>query len=218
MNRSLAYLKLRRYDEALVDATDISNEHEVSEKGAYRAARSLYELQMFEECREILTSLLDNYKNNTEARAQLLRTEERLSEQTRGEYDFKAMYKAAERTPPCLDNATYTGPVAIRVSEGRGRGLFTTRAVVAGELLICEKALAYCFASEEAGAGSSKTSILMNQHTKRGTMGTQADLITAVVQQILRNPSQMPSFTALHHGDYKPVKEAEVDGLPIVDT
>ena len=218
MNRSLAYLKLRRYDEALVDATGSLEEHEVSEKGAYRAARSLYELQMFEKCREVLMSLLNNYKNNIEAKEQLLRTEERLIEQTRGNYDFKAMYRAAERTPPCLDNATYTGPVAIKVSEGRGRGLFTTRAVVAGELLICEKAFAYCFASEEAGAGSSKTSFLMNPHTKRGTIGTQAALITAVVQKMLRNPSQMPSFTALHRGDYKPVKEAEVDGLPVVDT
>ena len=187
MNRSLAYLKLRRYDEALKDATDISEEHEVSEKGAYRAARSLYELQMFEKCRQILMYLLDNYNNNnTEAKEQLLRTEERLSEQTGGSYDFKAMYKAAERTPPCLDNATFTGSVVIKVSEGRGRGLFTTRAVAAGELLICEKAFAYGLASEEAGAGSSKTSILMNLHTKRGTVGTQADLIMAVVQKTMR--------------------------------
>lgn len=147
-----------------------------------------------------------------------MRAEKRLSEQEKGEYDFKAMYKAAERTPPHLDNATYVGPVTIKTSEGRGRGLFTTRDVVAGELLLCEKAFSYCFASREEGAVSSKTSILMNLHTKRGTVGTQADLITDTVQKMLRNPSLMPSFTALHHGDYKPVKETEIDGLPVVDT
>ena len=211
-------LRLRRYEEALADATDLSKESKVSEKGLYRASRSLYELQRFQECRESLLLLLDNYPNNGEAKEQLLRTEKRLNEQEKGEYDFKAMYKAAEGTPPCLDNATYTGPVTIRISEGRGRGLFTTRIVVAGELLLCEKAFSYCFASKGESAGSSKTSMLINTQTMRVTMGTQADLIIAATQKMLRNPSLIPSFTALHHGDYKPVKETKVDGLSIVDT
>lgn len=218
LNRSFANLKLRRYDDALADATNLSREYQVSEKGVYRAACSLYELQRFQDCRETLTTLLDNYPNNAEAKEQLLRTEKRLGEQEIGEYDFNVMYKAAEETPPYLDTATYAGPVAIKTSEGRGRGLFTTRAVVAGELLLCEKAFSYCFASKEERAISSKTSMLMNTHTKRGTMGTQASLITATVQKLLRNPSLMPSFTALYHGDYKPVRETEVDGSPLVDT
>ena len=193
-------------------------ECKVSEKGIYRAARSLYELQRFQECRESFTLLLDNYPNNAEAKGQLLRTEKRLSEQEKGEYDFKAMYKAAEEFPPYLDNATYSGPVSIKNSEGRGRGIFTTRAVVAGELLLCEKAFSYCFAGGEESAGSSKTSLLINTQTNRMTMGTQAELITATAQKMLRNPSLAPSFTSLHHGDYKPVRETEIDGQPIVDT
>ena len=147
-----------------------------------------------------------------------MRTEKRLSEQEKGDYDFKTMYKAAEGAPPYLDNATHTGPVAIKSFEGRGRGLFTTRAVVAGELLLCEKAFSYCFASREEEAGPSKTSILINTQTGRVTMGTQAQLITATAQKMSRNPSLMPCFTTLHHGDYKPFIKTEVDGLPIVDT
>lgn len=190
----------------------------MSEKGVYRAARSLYELQRFQECRETLTFLLSKYPNNAEAKEQLSRTEKRISEQEKGEYDFKAMYKAAGESPPNLDNATYAEPVAIKFSEGRGRGLFTTRDVVAGELLLCEKAFSYCSASREEGAGSSKTCMQMNTHTKQVTMGAQVDIIKATVQKMLRNPSLMSSFTDLHHGDYKPVEETEVDGLPIVDT
>jgi len=49
-------------------------------------------------------------------------------------------------------------------------------------------------------------------------MGTQADLITAIVQKLRQNPSLMPAYMSLHHGDYKPVKETQVDGTPIVDT
>lgn len=218
LNRSLAYLKVQRFDEALADATGVTKEHQLSEKGIYRAARSLYELQRFQECRENLTHLLKNYPNNAEAKEQLLRAEKRLDEQARGEYDFSAMYKAAERTPPCLDHATYNEPVVIKISEGRGRGLFTSRAVVPGELLLCEKAFAYRFAGREGDAGCSKISMLMNVHTKRAITGTQSNLITAVVQKTLRNPSLMQSFTSLYHGEYKPIKEIEVDDLPVTDT
>lgn len=218
LNRSLANIKLRRYEQALADAIHLSEGYKMSVKGFYRAARSLYELQRFQECRETLIHLLDNYPNNLEARQELLCTERRLKEQEYGDYDFMTMYKSAEETPPHVDNATFVGPVTIKASKGRGRGLFTTKSVVAGELLLCEKAFSYCHASREEGAIASKTSMLLNTHTKRAAMGTQADLITAIVQKMSRNPSLMASFTALHHGDYKPVKEKEVDDLPIVDT
>ena len=54
------------------------------------------------------------------------------------------MYRAAKDTPPCLDNATFAGNVEVQASKGRGRGLFTTKDVIAGELLLCEKAFSYC--------------------------------------------------------------------------
>jgi hypothetical protein len=49
-------------------------------------------------------------------------------------------------------------------------------------------------------------------------MGTQADLITVIVQKLLRNPSLLPEFATLHHGSYEPVCVTEVDGKPVVDT
>ncbi|KAL2036470.1 hypothetical protein N7G274_010805 [Stereocaulon virgatum] len=122
------------------------------------------------------------------------------------------MYRAAKDTPPCLDNATFAGNVEVQASKGRGRGLFTAKDVIAGELLLCEKAFSYCSSKH------SKTSILINTHTSQATLGTQADLITDIVQKIFRSPSLMPVFTSLYHGDYEPVDEAEVDGMPIIDT
>ena len=122
------------------------------------------------------------------------------------------MYRAAKDTPPCLDNTTFAGNVEVQASKGRGRGLFTTKDVIAGELLLYEKAFSYCSSKH------SKTSILMNTYTSQATLGTQADLITDIVQKIFRSPSLMPVFTSLYHGDYEPVDEAEVDGMPIIDT
>jgi hypothetical protein len=119
-----------------------------------------------------------------------------------------------------LDHATFTGPVVVKLSPGRGRGLFTTKAVKPGELLLCEKAFAYCYAgsSEEISKASSKIKLLVNIHTNQMTMGTQSDLITAIVQKLWRNPSLLSDFTTLHHGSYEPVCVTEVDGQPVIDT
>ena len=147
-----------------------------------------------------------------------MRTEYRLKEQEYGYYDFKSMYKAAKNTPPHLDCATYLGPVAVKSSENRGRGLFTTKDVVAGEMLLCEKAFSYCWADARDNQDGSKTSLLMNTTTDRMVMGTQPDLITTTVQKLYRNPSLIPAFNSLHHGDYKPVEATRVDGSAVVDT
>lgn len=89
-------------------------------------------------------------------------------------------------------------------------------------MLFCEKAFTHCFGAQEAGEATtnvdSRTSVLMHTHNNRITIGTQADLITATVQKVYRNPSLMSALLLLHHGDYTPVKETEVDGNPIVDT
>ena len=217
LNRSQANLNIGSYDKALEDSLDLPAGTQQSEKGYYRATRSLYELRRFEECRAMLDHFTAQFPNSEEAKKEQLRVSHRLEEQVHGKYDFKAMYKAVEKIPPCLDNATYLGPVKIQTSEGHGRGLFTTRAVTAGELLLCEKAFSYCYADKE-GVSSSKVKLLMNTHTKRMVMGAQPDLITATVQKMYRNPSLMPDFTSLHHGDYTPVNETQIDDAPIVDT
>jgi len=143
-----------------------------------------------------------------------------LEEQKNGTYDFKAIYEEASKLrPPHLDHATFIGPVTIKASKGRGRGLFTTKPVKAGDLILCEKAFAHCYANtKENSANSSKISLLLNMHTNRVSMGTQSDLITTIVQKLWRNPSLLPELTELHHGSYKPVDVTEVDGKPIIDT
>ena len=212
LNRSLANLKLHRYDEALEDAGKFTADAQQSEKGFYRAALSLYELGRFQESHQALASLISYYPHCSAARKEIVRTKQRLREQEHGDYDFRVMYRAAEDTAPCLDNATFAVNVEVQASNGRGRGLFAKKDMIAGDLLLCEKAFAYCSSKHL------ETKVLMNTHTNRGTMGTQADLITAIVRKMLRNPSLMPVLTSLHHGDYTPVEEAEVDGMPIVDT
>ena len=144
----------------------------------------------------------------------------RVKEQESGMYDFGSIYKELSTTrPPHLDHATYVGPVVVKSSPDRGQGLFTTRAVKAGELLLCEKAFAHCYARMSKDSDIyAKTTLLINMHTNRMILGTQGDLITAIVQKLWKNPSLIPGFTALHRGSYKLAKETEVDGKPVIDT
>ena len=127
------------------------------------------------------------------------------------------MYKQAKATPPLIDCATYSAPVEVRESPGRGRGLFTTREVTAGELLVCEKAFGYSFVSKDT-AGGSRLVTLMNLVTKNAVMGGQASLLTQLVQKMYHDPEAAQAFTKLHHGDYQPVTVAEVDEKPVVDS
>lgn len=139
-------------------------------------------------------------------------------------YDFKQLQaEAKESRPPHLDHATYVGPVEIRQTESKGRGLFVTQDVKAGDLLLCEKAFSHGHVDEDPGAGpgregSSKIKLLMNPETGEAVFGAQADLITCIVQKLYHNPSVAPAFIALYHGAYKGVSTAMIDAQPVVDT
>ena len=210
MNRSLAHLKLRNFDKALEDAGGYTVEARNSEKGLYRTARSMYELGRFKESQTVLTTLLAQYPGSEAAIRELRRVEKRVGEQDHGRFDFLAMQKAAAaESPPCLDVATYVGPVDISETENRGRGLFTTKDVAAGDLLLCEKAFSYSF------LGNASTMSVMDGSTLKGT---KLALVEPMIHKLLRNPSLIPFITALHHGTYKPAKDKTVDGTPIIDT
>ncbi|KAB8302482.1 hypothetical protein EYC80_005886 [Monilinia laxa] len=199
LNRALAHLKDGRFDAAFSDTKCIISLPDAPEKALYRAGQALYELGRFSECYNIF--------------------ENSLQEES-GVYDFELIYKELSTTrPPHLDHATFVGSVVVKPSPGRGQGLFTTKAVKAGELLLCEKAFAYCYAgtSKDSETESNPT-LLIDLHTNRITMGTESDLITNIVQKLWKNPSLIPKFKTLHHGSYKSVKITEVDKKPVIDT
>ena len=213
----MANLRLGRPEKALEDAIKGCGGTNTSEKGLFRRAKALYALGKYDTCLEVFKEMMELYPDNKYVRLELEAVEERLREQKTGVYNFREMYEQAKASPPIIDCATYVGPVAVRDSPGRGRGLFTTRPVKAGELLLCEKAFAYSFADENDPAARRNTRLLMNLSTKKMTMGGQAYLISQIVQKLYHNPESAEPFRDLHHGDYRPVSVAEVDGKHVVD-
>lgn len=181
----------------------------------FRKASALYELRKFDACLKILQDLEVAFPLNGAAKLMIDSVEARLREQENGEYSFGQMYKQARNTPPLIDCATYSAPVEIRASPGRGRGLFTTRKVSAGALLVCEKALGYSYAGEDH---LTRTNILMNIATERTTIGGQANVLSQLVQKLYHDPEAARAFGELYHGDYETVEFSEVDGRPVIDT
>ncbi|KAI9657900.1 MAG: hypothetical protein M1829_006862 [Trizodia sp. TS-e1964] len=205
------------FDAALQDLDELVDvaEPKLREKFLTRKAQALYALDQYRECCETLKTLQLERPQNIAAKEALGRAISRLVERNQGKYFFAKMQSDVLKMPlPYLDYATYVGPVAVQTSAF-GRGLFTTQAIQAGQLLLCERA--FCLAFENESAGSS-SSILINTETNTMTIGTQPQLMQMLVQKLKLTPSCASAFTKLHAGSYKPVGMQEVDGNPIVDT
>lgn len=205
----MANLHLRRPAVALEDAiksygVDSSAR---TEKGLFREASALYELAKYDQCLDRLQNLEKSYPGNNSAMAMIERVQARLREQQSGQYDFRHMHKQAEATPPLIDCANYTMPVEIRGAPGKGRGIFTTRKVLAGELLICEKAFGYIYRGKDHPGDRRMTIRYM-----------QADLRGLILQRMSHNIEDVRSVGQLYHGDYDTVSVHEVDGRPVVDS
>ena len=217
LNRALAFLKRDQFDAALRDLEELPSTFHLSEKALFRKAQALYCLQRFRECCDVYAKILKQYPGLKSAKSEFNRAISRLKEQQHGDYQFKLFQReAGKNRPPCLDHATCVGPVSVGPTESHGRGLFTTQAVKAGDLLFCEKAFAYAF--HDAINSIQSLSMLMNPETNTIILGTQADLLSLIIQKLYKAPSLLSTVTDLYHGSFKPIGASEVDGAPIVDT
>jgi hypothetical protein len=110
----------------------------------FRAAEALYYLGRFKESLallEVLRARLPVDKDVTNAFGRALKC---FTEEQSGQCDFKLLQKEAKRLQtPQLDHATYIGSIEIKQTTAKGRGMFTTKAVKAGDLLLCEKAFSH---------------------------------------------------------------------------
>ena len=219
LNRAVAFLKTQQYDAALADVESTTTASDKpAEKALFRKAEALCGLQQYRECCEALKELRLAYPNNAAAKSLLTRAISRLAEHTQGKYQFRQLHdEVASVQPPHLDHATYIGPVRIQASGSRGRGLFTTKAVKAGDLLFCEKAFAYASAHKEGGRKGDPTILVDPEYGGTVPVGYLADLIDMTIQKLHQNPSLIPIITDLNHGSYQPVDVTQVDGRSVVD-
>ncbi|RKU47094.1 hypothetical protein DL546_001752 [Coniochaeta pulveracea] len=219
-NRAHVNLLLDRLDEAKTDATasligkDDQRSKDLDSKAFFRAGSAAYSLGEYQEAKDFFDERLKLMPDNKEATAFLKRIRRRLHEQETGSHDLKKIRAGLSRARPRVDAATFTRNTRVGESTRRGRGLFATRDIAAGEIVMCEKAFCVVWGHESA-ALTAMTYDLRDDRIRVSPVG----LSKSIVQKLLSNPSQIERVMDLHgdyQGDGKAASSTE-DG-PVVDT
>src|SRR5207248_3199712 len=111
-----------------------------------------------------------------------------MREESDGEYEMgklKASLLLLGSSSASVDAASFTKMVKIGASEGRGRGLFATKEIEMGEVVMVEKAWCVVWGGEK-GALSALTFDGRDEKVRAFPAG----LCSAVVQKLVSNPSQ----------------------------
>lgn len=190
-----------------------------TEKGLFREATCLYRLRKFDECLSKFQKLRALYPSNKDVQFEVAKTIDRLRECNDGIYKWKNMQQQSKNGDQLVDCGTFSKNVEIRPSPGKGRGLFTTKSVVAGELLICEKAFSYSFIDTDGGTKEHQNILLLDVDALKALVGGQILNLTRIIQKLYHEPGTAASFLEMHHDNYAALPQGlRVDSKPVVDT
>ena len=159
-NRSEALLKLRHYRLALRDARRALKIQPSHCKSQYRRIRARIGLRQFREALlDVEDALLYSPDNELflESKLQLGRRTTVLDKPTYNATEMLAFTKRySDPADQSLMYADFVGPVEVKLSPGRGRGLFATRNISAGSLFLAEKAYGVFYENTPPGVEAVK--------------------------------------------------------------
>ncbi|KAI1778851.1 SET domain-containing protein [Hypoxylon cercidicola] len=219
-NRAHVNLLLNQLDEAKADAINSLTGREdqrskdLDSKAYFRAGCAAYNLGEYQEAKGYFKEQQKLSPGNETASAYLRNIEKRLREQDAGAYNFKKIKAGLSRNRPRIDAASFISNTKIEESPGRGRGLFATRDIAAGEIVMCEKAFCVVWGHENETL-TAMTYDVRDDRIRVSPVG----LTKSIVQKLISNPSQIETVMDMY-GDYQgDVKDAPMteDG-PVVDT
>jgi SET domain len=192
-------------------------------KALFRQASAAYQLRCFAEAESIFTRGLAVTRSDSRAQGlvkefneYLARTSQRLRERDNGAYDFQTMFSDAIAGGPNarIDVADFVGPVEIRSSAGRGRGLYATRDVAVGELLFVSKAVSV--GSEKDPEIKNVAKFIFNLASNRLRRATDYLGTARLVHSCIDNPAFYSTICQLYDGN--PPLSPSSPPLGIVDT
>ncbi|KAF4634476.1 hypothetical protein G7Y89_g3632 [Cudoniella acicularis] len=216
--RAFANLTAERFENAKQDALSSCSGNPTDAKAFYTAGRAAYELRNYTESKEYFAKALELSPRDAKARKDHNRTLARIDEEELGNYDFRKMVAALSEKHVHLDHADFSKNVKVGITEHKGRGLFSTRDIEAGKIILCEKAfcLPDCYAAED----EVNDMVLYNfNNNSRTNKSAQAAVYLQLVQDLYKNQHLNSRFYDLDGGEYvRSRKEGSiVDGVPIVD-
>ncbi|KAM3415121.1 hypothetical protein BST61_g10247 [Cercospora zeina] len=218
-NRAHVNLILNRWDEAKADGmaaitgrTDEKSKA-LDSKANFRAGSAAYALGEFEEAKKLFEAALSLAPDDKEAKIYLRNIETRLHEQQTGAYDFTKIRSRISPAKSRVDAANFTARTEARESPLGGRGLFATKDIKKGEIVLCEKAFCVVW-SHEAEAWSAMTYDARDDQLRVFPAG----MSQVLAQKLLNNPSQIPRVMDLfgdHRSDDTTPPSRQQDLLPI---
>ena len=199
-NRTKACLHLCCYDQVVEDVEYLILSEYFKENALLRGIEAAYKLQLYDNCHTYLVVLKEYFPDCPRHDEWACRICKRLKEMLRGNYDFRQIWKnPPSAESPLVDYASYLGPMELRETKTRGRGLFAAKSVKAGELLLCEKAFSAIMPDQSP---KSSCFVVSHKETTLTTNLTAFALRTDIVQKLVRNPSLRSAFNKLYDGGY----------------
>ncbi|RDL33831.1 SET protein [Venustampulla echinocandica] len=216
--RAFANLAAESFQNAKADILSSCPEEAVDSKACFTIGRAAYELREYEESKNYFEKALQATPNDVKARKEYNRALARIGEQESGNYDFEKMIASVSDRHVRLDHADFNKTSAIGPTAYAGRGVFTTRDVQAGEIILCEKA--FCLPNMYSGDGPTDSVLYNFNNGSQTRKFAQVALFQQLVQKLYKNPHLNQRLLELYAGDYeRSGKEGDmVDGVPIVDS
>jgi tetratricopeptide (TPR) repeat protein len=218
-NRAYISLLLGQLDGVLEDAKaslireDDQRSKDLDSKAYFRAGSAAYSLGQYPLAKKLFEEQQKLTPGDKDGKTYLKRITARQREQESGIYDFTKMRVNLTKARSRVDAATFTGKTEVKDSKNKGRGLFATRNIAAGELIMCEKAFCVVWGHERE-AMTAMTYDIRDDRLRVSPIG----LSKAIVQKLISNPSQIPNVMDLY-GDYQGADKDiySTDDGPIVD-
>lgn len=221
-NRAIVNTYLKRFDSALADAeaaviaSDDSEDEQtrtLNSKAYFRAGRAAYELRRFQQAEDCFSKAQSLAPTDKDAQRELDRIGERIREQLTGNFDFAKMSGSVSKKHNRLDHADFLSNIEIRDAGSHGNGLFASRNIGAGELILCEKACCVAFDSDRARPNFT----ILDAKSHRQLTGTQALLFFGLVGKLLHAPADARCFFNIYDAGYpfKTPTEPIDDSVPV---
>jgi hypothetical protein len=216
-NRAVCRLKIFQFEGAISDCEEVLTCQPKNKKAMFLKARAFYFLRRFDKSARACEDLISEYPDLDEANDLLDKCLDRLRESSGGDYDFRSMEdKARLEDVARLDHADYIGPVQILQCRdpAKGRGLFATRDIRQGELLLCEKAFVVTTDTPK------RYYLTFNTVRKEVFSGPRAQLPCQLIRFMYDNPSTANSIMQLDsvgRGKRSSSIRYTPEGQPIID-
>ncbi|KAF2655824.1 SET domain-containing protein [Lophiostoma macrostomum CBS 122681] len=220
-NRAYINLLLNQLDEAITDAKASLTQKEdersksLDSKAYFRAGSAAYQLGDYASSRFFFESQLELSPGDKDATSYIRKIKSRLREQETGSYDYIKLRTGLSKAHPRTDAATFIGNTEVKNSPNRGNGLYATRAIPSGELVLADKAFCVVW-SHELEAMTAMTYDVRDSRIRVSPVG----LASSIVQKLLSNPSLIPRVMD-KYGDWQGTDESKgvvsTNDGPVVD-